>query len=68
MFRAIQGIGGSGLYSVPTIGMFQLVPGSRYSQINGIAASVMAISLLIGPLIGGAISQTGDWRWIFYFK
>ncbi|KAI2620776.1 major facilitator superfamily domain-containing protein [Hypomontagnella submonticulosa] len=68
VFRAIQGIGGSGLYSVPTIGMFQLVPGSRYSQINGIAASVMAISLLIGPLIGGAISQTGDWRWIFYFN
>ncbi|KAI0379255.1 major facilitator superfamily domain-containing protein [Hypomontagnella monticulosa] len=68
VFRAIQGIGGSGLYSVPTIGMFQLVPGSRYSQINGIAASIMAISLLIGPLIGGAISQTGDWRWIFYFN
>ncbi|KAF3013530.1 hypothetical protein E8E14_009194 [Neopestalotiopsis sp. 37M] len=68
VFRALQGVGGSGLYAVPTISMFQLVPGNRYSQINGIAALIMAISLFLGPLIGGAISQAGDWRWIFYLK
>ncbi|CAG8953094.1 hypothetical protein HYFRA_00003289 [Hymenoscyphus fraxineus] len=65
-FRAFQGIGASGLYSVSTIGMFQLVPPRQYSQINSIAACFTAVWLLIGPVVGGAISQTGDWRWIFY--
>ena len=68
IFRAFQGLGGAGMYSVPNVVLFQLVPGSRYAMINSISASLMALAFLLGPLIGGAISETSNWRWIFYFK
>ncbi|KAK3934699.1 hypothetical protein QBC46DRAFT_347368 [Diplogelasinospora grovesii] len=28
----------------------------------------MALALIVSPLIGGAMSQNGDWRWIFYYN
>ncbi|GAP85769.1 putative major facilitator superfamily transporter [Rosellinia necatrix] len=66
IFRAFQGMGGAGFYTLPTISMFQLVPASRYSQVNTISSSFMATALLLGPIIGGAISEAGNWRWIFF--
>jgi MFS family permease len=68
IFRALQGLGGAGLYSLPSIGFFQLVPPEEYNRINSISSVTMALALVVSPLIGGAISQTGDWRWIFYYN
>ncbi|KAI9643651.1 hypothetical protein NHQ30_008273 [Ciborinia camelliae] len=68
IFRALQGLGGAGLYSLPSIAFFQLVPPEQYNRINTVSSSIMAIALIVSPLIGGAISQTGDWRWIFYLN
>jgi MFS family permease len=34
----------------------------------GMVTVVMALALTTGPLIGGAIASTHQWRWIFLFK
>jgi predicted MFS family arabinose efflux permease len=45
-----------------------MVPPSKYGQISAIASAGMALAVILGPLIGGAINETGSWRWVFLLK
>jgi len=45
-----------------------VVPPSRYAKYMAIISSVFAISSILGPLLGGAISEHSTWRWIFLLK
>ncbi|PVH92824.1 MFS multidrug transporter-like protein [Periconia macrospinosa] len=65
IFRAFQGIGGGGSFAVCNVIGFELVPEAKYAAITGFVAFVYAISLIIGPLVGGAISKSSQWRWVF---
>ena len=68
VFRAFQGIGGGGCFSLCTILTIELVPPERYTQyVTGISVSV-TLALLLGPIVGGAIAANTDWRWIFIIK
>ncbi|KAF3003338.1 hypothetical protein E8E14_001185 [Neopestalotiopsis sp. 37M] len=65
VFRAFQGIGGGGCYSICTIMMMEIVPPEKYTQyVSGINV-MSALALLLGPIIGGAIAANTTWRWIF---
>ncbi|KAL4798965.1 major facilitator superfamily domain-containing protein [Aspergillus venezuelensis] len=63
--RAFQGVGAAGVYTLTLFSLLRLVPHNNYDMIASVAAGVMAIGLVLGPLIGGAINVSGDWRWIF---
>lgn len=45
-----------------------MVPPSKYNTITAIASSLMSLGLMLGPILGGAINQTDQWRWVFYLK
>ena len=71
VFRALQGVGGSGLYSMTMIIALQIVPMSKIGMISGIIGMVLVLAGVLGPILSGAI--TGDqhsstWRWIFYMN
>lgn len=68
VFRALQGIGGSGAMVLTSTAFFQIVPTSGYSKMNAILSSTLAIALVTSPLIGGGLSNGNHWRWIFYFN
>jgi MFS family permease len=68
VLRAFQGVGGAGCYAVATVMMFDMVPPERVAQYTGNLSTVYAISLLGGPIIGGALSSTATWRWVFLIK
>ncbi|KNG88688.1 hypothetical protein ANOM_003111 [Aspergillus nomiae NRRL 13137] len=65
IFRAFQGIGGAGNYSLCAAIILELVPSDKYASYMSSAATVYAISLLLGPIFGGAISESSTWRWVF---
>ncbi|KAF9346892.1 hypothetical protein BGX26_001611 [Mortierella sp. AD094] len=69
IFRAIQGLGGSGLFSVVMImvaDMFQDVEErARYQSLIWLS---FAVSSVTGPLIGGAFVEHVTWRWCFYIN
>ncbi|KAI6082295.1 major facilitator superfamily domain-containing protein [Hypoxylon rubiginosum] len=68
VFRALQGIGGSGTMALPSTVFFQVVPTSGYSKINAVLSCTLAIALVVSPLIGGALSNGNHWRWVFYLN
>src|SRR4051812_45794917 len=64
-FRALQGIAGALL--VPnTLGLLvaRFEPSERGAAIGAWTAWA-GIAMVIGPLLGGLLLQTGSWRWIF---
>ncbi|PYI00240.1 MFS general substrate transporter [Aspergillus sclerotiicarbonarius CBS 121057] len=65
IFRAFQGLGGAGNYSLCTIIVLEMAPPEKYAQYTGGVSVVFVFSLLLGPLFGGAITQHSTWRWIF---
>ncbi|KAI1207295.1 putative multidrug resistance protein fnx1 [Annulohypoxylon truncatum] len=65
VFRAFQGIGGGGCFSLCTIMVIEIVPPEKYTKYVANISIVNALALLAGPIIGGAIAARTNWRWIF---
>ncbi|KAJ3534958.1 hypothetical protein NM208_g7332 [Fusarium decemcellulare] len=63
--RAFQGMGASGLYSLTQIGLVEVGPSHRPSLIGAMIGATLAVAFVLGPIIGGAVSQLSDWRWLF---
>jgi hypothetical protein len=68
LFRTFQGIGGSGLYSLAQIGLFEVGPSHKPGLMGALVGMTLAISFVLGPILGGTISYLASWRWIFFIK
>lgn len=66
--RALQGIGGSGLYSLSIVIFPEITPPKMRMWIAGIVGGVVAIAGVFGPLVGGIITNYTTWRWVFWIK
>ncbi|KZO94642.1 MFS multidrug transporter [Calocera viscosa TUFC12733] len=66
--RTVQGLGGGGILSLAEIIVADLVPLRERGVYQGILGSVWAFASAIGPPIGGALAQAGQWRWLFYMN
>ncbi|EIW57883.1 iron permease [Trametes versicolor FP-101664 SS1] len=66
--RAIQGFGGGGCISITEIIYADMVPLPERGKFQGIVATVWALACAMGPLIGGAIANSGAWRWLFFLN
>lgn len=65
IFRAFQGLGGGGSYSLGTIITMELVSAAQYTAATARLSICVSLGLLLGPIIGGVISANTTWRWIF---
>ncbi|KAI1449275.1 MFS general substrate transporter [Annulohypoxylon stygium] len=66
--RAFQGIGGSGLYSLSQIVLFEAGPSDKPSLMGGLIGTTLAISYVLGPILGAVISSTTEWATIFWIN
>ncbi len=69
VFRALQGIGGSGLYSMTMVVAVNLVAPSKMGMMGAAVGMVIVVSGVLGPVLSGAISNdpnSDTWRWIFF--
>ncbi len=66
IFRAIQGIGAGGLMPLAQIIIGDLVPPAKRGRNQGSIAAVFAVCSVIGPIVGGVITDLLSWHWIFY--
>ncbi|KAI0388569.1 putative MFS multidrug transporter [Xylariaceae sp. FL0594] len=66
--RVFQGMGGSGLYSLAQIALFEIGPVHKPSLMGALIGLTLAVSYVLGPVLGGVISTTANWRWIFWIN
>src|ERR1700735_3614602 len=67
-FRALQGLGAGGLMvgAIATIG--DMVSPRERGQYMGYMMAAMMLAMIGGPLVGGYITDSLSWRWIFYIN
>ncbi len=67
-FRAVQGLGAGGLMvgAIATLG--DLVSPRERGQYMGYMMAAMMVAMIAGPLVGGYITDSLSWRWIFYIN
>ena len=63
--RAFQGIGAAGCVSMALTIAYEMVPKEQYPAIAAEIAAATALGSLVGPLIGGGVSERSTWRWVF---
>ncbi len=66
--RVIQGAAGGGLQPVSQAVLLESFPVAKRGQAMAAYGMGIIVSPLVGPLIGGAITDNYTWRWIFYIN
>lgn len=65
-FRALQGIGGGGLFAIALSIIGDIIPPRERGRYQGYFGAVFGLSSVAGPLLGGWFTDGPGWRWIFY--
>ncbi len=66
LFRGLQGLGGGAIFPVALAVVADLYTPSERGKYLGLFGAVFGVSFLIGPAIGGLITDTVGWHWIFF--
>jgi EmrB/QacA subfamily drug resistance transporter len=66
VFRALQGLGAGVMQTMAFTTIADLYPPAKRGRVIGLAASVFGLSSVIGPLIGGFLTDGPGWRYAFY--
>jgi DHA2 family multidrug resistance protein len=68
LFRVLQGFtGGAMIPTVFAVG-FTLFTGKQRAMIPAILGMIAVLAPTLGPTVGGLITNTLDWRWIFFIN
>ena len=65
-FRAFQGLGAGAMLPITQAIIGDLFPPAQRAKWAGVIMSVFAVATIVGPLLGGWITDNYGWRWTFY--
>jgi DHA2 family multidrug resistance protein len=67
-FRVLQGLGGGGLQPSVQAVLVDLFPGKKRGMAMALYTIAMLVAPVLGPTLGGWITDNYSWRWIFYIN
>ena len=65
-FRAVQGLGAGALFPIVIAIIGDLYSPRERGRFQGLFGAVFALSFIVGPFIGGWITDHISWHWVFY--
>jgi EmrB/QacA subfamily drug resistance transporter len=68
LFRGLQGLGGGAVFPIALAVVADLYTPSERGKYLGLFGAVFGVSSLVGPGLGGFITDTFSWNWIFYIN
>jgi EmrB/QacA subfamily drug resistance transporter len=68
IFRGFQGIGAGIIMAIAFIIIGDLFPPSERGKYQGLMTGVFGISSVIGPTLGGFITDNLSWHWVFFIN
>ncbi len=66
VFRALQGMLGASMIPTVFTSSFHYFPGPRRVYSAAVVGTIASVAPVLGPVIGGWITDTLDWHWLFY--
>jgi MFS transporter, DHA2 family, multidrug resistance protein len=66
IFRAIQGMASAFIAPLSQTIMFDINPPSKQARAMSIWGMVVMIGPISGPFLGGFLTESLNWRWVFY--
>jgi EmrB/QacA subfamily drug resistance transporter len=68
LFRALQGLGAGALLPLGMTIIGEIYSLEKRARMQGLFSGVWGLASIIGPLIGGFITDHLSWRWVFYIN
>jgi len=65
-FRGLQGLGAGALFPIALSIIADIFAPSERGKYQGFFGAVFGLSFLLGPALGGLITDNFGWQWIFY--
>ncbi len=64
--RALQGLGSASLFTSALAIIADIIPAQDRGKYSGLFGAVFGLSSVVGPLVGGFLTDNFSWHWIFY--
>lgn len=66
--RGLQGLGGGAVFPIAFAIIADLYPPEERAKYGALFGAVFGLSSVLGPLLGGFVTDTFGWPWIFYLN
>jgi EmrB/QacA subfamily drug resistance transporter len=67
-WRAVQGVGGAMMIPASSALVITAFLPEERGKAFGILISISSVFLILGPIIGGLLTQYSSWRWVFWIN
>ncbi len=67
-FRGLQGLGAGALFPISLAVIGDLFTPAERGKYQGLFGAVFGLSAIVGPALGGFITDAISWHWIFYIN
>ena len=65
VFRAVQGVSGAFLVPLAQATLFDINPREKHGQAMALFGGGIMIGPILGPVLGGWLTDSYNWRWVF---
>jgi EmrB/QacA subfamily drug resistance transporter len=64
--RAVQGLGSAALFTSALAIIADMFPPAERGKYSGLFGAVFGLSSVVGPLVGGFLTDNFSWHWVFF--
>jgi len=68
IFRLVQGIAGASLMPLSQATMLDIYPQKMIPRVMSIWSAAVILGPIVGPTLGGWLTEDFSWRWVFYIN